>query len=42
VSRGVTWGIVSIPTSRWSVADVMSAFIRALAMGLSFTSTKPT
>ena len=30
-----------MPASRWSVADVMSAFIRALAMGLSFTSTNP-
>ena len=42
MSRGVTWGIVSIPTSRWSVAEVISAFIRARAIGLSFTSTKPT
>ena len=31
-----------MPASRWSVADVISAFIRARAIGLSLTSTKPT
>ena len=42
MSRGVTWGMVSIPASRWIAIDAISAFIRARAIGLSFTSTKPT
>ena len=41
MSRGVTCGIVSIPQARWIAIDAMSAFIRARALGLSFTSTKP-
>ena len=42
MSRGVTCGIVSIPASRWIAIDAINAFIRARAIGLSFTSTKPT
>ena len=42
VSRGVTCGIVSIPASRSIATDAISAFIRARAIGLSFTSTNPT
>ena len=42
VSRGVTCGMVSIPVSRWIAIDAIRAFIRARAIGLSLTSTKPT
>ena len=42
VSRGVTWGIVSIPQLRSIATAAISAFIRARAIGLSLMSTKPT
>jgi len=42
MSRDVTCGIVSSPVSRSIATDDISAFIRARAIGLSFTSTTST